>query len=290
MHQIPKSNYSNLWNFEIWSLFILLFDIFFLFRNGNNLLLGTITMTEIPILEFENVDTYYGNIQVLYDINIKVYKGELVCLLGGNASGKSTTLKTILGVCKVKKGLVKLRGERIDNKPTKQIISRGVAIVPENRRIFPRMTVLENLELGAYLRTDNEQIKKDIENIFELFPRLKERTNQAGITLSGGEQQMLAMGRALLSNPEILLMDEPSMGLSPILVDQQFELIQKVNQKGTTIFMVEQNANMALSIADRGYVLQTGSIVLADTAKNLLCNEMMQEAYLGGTDVCEIPL
>jgi len=247
-------------------------------------------MIEPPILEFTNVDTYYGNIQVLYDINITINRGELVCLLGGNASGKSTTLKTILGVCKVKKGAVKLNGERINGQPTKKIIAKGVAIVPENRRIFPRMTVLENLELGAYLRKDTEEIKRDIEKIFELFPRLNERINQAGITLSGGEQQMLAMGRALLSNPDILLMDEPSMGLSPILVDQQFELIQKVNRQGTTIFMVEQNANMALSIADRGYVLQTGSIVLSDTAPNLLCNEMMQEAYLGGADVCETPL
>jgi branched-chain amino acid transport system ATP-binding protein len=247
-------------------------------------------MNQEPILEFKNVDTYYGNIQVLYDINLKIHKGELVCLLGGNASGKSTTLKTILGVCKVKKGEVKLNGERINGKPTKQIISKGVAIVPENRRIFPRMTVLENLELGAYLRKDPEAVKKDMEKMFELFPRLKERTHQAGITLSGGEQQMLAMGRALLSNPDVLLMDEPSMGLSPLLVDQQFELIQKVNQQGTTIFMVEQNANMALSIADRGYVLQTGSIVLSDTAENLLCNQMMQEAYLGGADVCETPL
>jgi branched-chain amino acid transport system ATP-binding protein len=247
-------------------------------------------MAQIPILEFKNVDTYYGNIQVLYDINITINRGELVCLLGGNASGKSTTLKTILGVCKVKKGAVKLNGERIDDQATKKIIAKGVAIVPENRRIFPRMTVLENLELGAYLRKDTEEIKRDIEKIFELFPRLKERINQAGITLSGGEQQMLAMGRALLSNPDILLMDEPSMGLSPILVDQQFELIQKVNRQGTTIFMVEQNANMALSIADRGYVLQTGSIVLSDTAPNLLCNEMMQEAYLGGADICETPL
>ena len=152
------------------------------------------------------------------------------------------------------------------------------------------MTVLENLEMGAYLRNDNEQIKKDIEKIFTLFPRLKERINQAGITLSGGEQQMLAMGRALLSDPDVLLMDEPSMGLSPLLVDQQFELIQKVNRQGTTIFMVEQNANMALSIADRGYVLQTGSIVLSDTAENLLCNEMMREAYLGGTDAYETPV
>jgi len=247
-------------------------------------------MDQIPILEFKNVDTYYGNIQVLYDINITINRGELVCLLGGNASGKSTTLKTILGVCKVKKGAVKLNGERIDGQPTKKIIAKGVAIVPENRRIFPRMTVLENLELGAYLRKDTEEIKRDIEKIFELFPRLKERINQTGITLSGGAQQMLAMGRALLSNPDILLMDEPSMGLSPLLIDQQFDLIQKVNRQGTTIFMVEQNANMALSIADRGYVLQTGSIVLSDTAPNLLCNEMMQEAYLGGADVCETPL
>ena len=243
-------------------------------------------MVETPILEFENVDTYYGNIQVLYDINLKVNKGELVCLLGGNASGKSTTLKTILGACKIKKGAVKLNGVRIDGKPTQFIISKGVAIVPENRRIFPRMTVLENLEMGAYLRKDKNSVKNDLEKVFELFPKLKERINQAGITLSGGEQQMLAMGRALLSNPDILLMDEPSMGLSPLLVDQQFELIQRVNRQGTTIFMVEQNANMALSIADRGYVLQTGSIVLSDTAQNLLNNEMMQEAYLGGQDSC----
>ena len=243
-------------------------------------------MADTPILEFKNVDTYYGNIQVLYDINLIVNTGELVCLLGGNASGKSTTLKTILGACKIKNGTLKLKGERIDGKPTQFIISKGVAIVPENRRIFPRMTVLENLELGAYLRKDKHNVKKDLEKVYELFPKLKERINQAGITLSGGEQQMLAMGRALLSNPDILLMDEPSMGLSPMLVDQQFELIQRINNQGTTIFMVEQNANMALSIANRGYVLQTGSIVLSDSAQNLLCNEMMQEAYLGGQDSC----
>ena len=243
-------------------------------------------MDETPILEFKNVDTYYGNIQVLYDINLTVKKGELVCLLGGNASGKSTTLKTVLGICKIKQGSVMLNGKQINAKSTQYIISKGVAIVPENRRIFPRMTVLENLEIGAYLRKDSDKVKEDIESMFELFPRLKERINQAGITLSGGEQQMLAMGRALLSNPDILLMDEPSMGLSPKLVDQQFELIQKVNGQGTAVFMVEQNANMALSIADRGYVLQTGSIVLTDTAEKLLCNEMMQEAYLGGRDSC----
>ena len=241
------------------------------------------TKGEHPILELENVDTYYGSIQALYGINIKIHKDELVCLLGGNASGKSTVLKTILGVCKPKKGTIRLEGERIDGKPTKYIISKGIAIVPENRRIFPRLTVFENLEMGAYLRTDTDQVKKDIDEMLGLFPQLKDRINQPGITLSGGEQQMLAMARALLANPKILLMDEPSMGLSPALVDQQFELIQKVNQQGTTVFVVEQNANMALSIADRGYVLQTGSIVLTDTAQHLLNNEMMQRAYLGGS-------
>jgi len=240
-------------------------------------------MDNTPILKLENVDTYYGSIQALYGINIQIATGELVCLLGGNASGKSTVLKTILGVCRPKRGEVRLEGERIDGKPTKYIVSKGVSIVPENRRIFPRLTVVENLEMGAYLRNDSVQIRKDMDRMFELFPRLRERRNQLGITLSGGEQQMLAMARALLSNPKILLMDEPSMGLAPVLVDQQFELIQTVHQRGTTVFVVEQNANMALSIADRGYVLQTGSIVLSDTAKNLLNNEMMQKAYLGGS-------
>ena len=240
-------------------------------------------MARNPILELKNVDTYYGNIQVLYDINIDIFDGELVCLLGGNASGKSTTLKTVLGVCKVRRGTVKLNGERIDGKPTKHIISKGVAIVPENRRIFPRLTVLENLEMGAYLRSDTEGVQRDIERMLEQFPQLRQRLNKPGITLSGGEQQMLAMARALLSNPNILLMDEPSMGLAPLLVDRQFELIAEVNKKGTTVFVVEQNANMALSIAHRGYVLQTGSIVLTDTAQNLLNNSMMQKAYLGGT-------
>lgn len=242
-------------------------------------------MVKKPVLKFEHVDAYYDNIQVLYDINLDIYKGEIVCLLGGNASGKSTTLKTILGVCKIKNGTIWLKGERISGKPTRHIISKGVAIVPENRRIFPRMTVVENLELGAYLRQDKDKIKEDIENIFDMFPILKKRANQMGMVLSGGEQQMLAMGRALVSKPEILLMDEPSMGLSPLLVDQQFEIIEEVNRRGTTIFMVEQNANMALSIADRGYVLQTGSIVLSDTAPRLLQNDMMREAYLGGEDL-----
>ena len=241
------------------------------------------TMNIKPILQLKNVDTYYGNLQVLYDLNINIFDGELVCLLGGNASGKSTTLKTILGVCRARRGTVKLNGERIDGKPTKHIISKGVAIVPENRRIFPRLTVLENLEMGAYLRSDTEGGQRDIEGMLERFPQLRERLHKPGITLSGGEQQMLAMARALLSNPKILLMDEPSMGLAPLLVDRQFELIAEVNKKGTTVFVVEQNANMALSIAHRGYVLQTGSIVLTDTAQNLLNNPMMQKAYLGGS-------
>jgi branched-chain amino acid transport system ATP-binding protein len=239
-------------------------------------------MDQGPILELIHVDTYYGSMQVLYDINIEIREGELVCLLGGNASGKSTTLKTVLGVCKVKRGELRLHGERIEGKPTKYIISKGIAIVPENRRIFPRLTVLENLEIGAFLRTDKEVIKEDIQKMLSLFPALRERLHNPGITLSGGEQQMLAMARALLANPKVLLMDEPSMGLAPVLVDQQFELIQEVHRRGTTIFVVEQNANMALSIADRGYVLQTGAIVLADTAQNLLNNAMMQRAYLGG--------
>ena len=241
-------------------------------------------MNDPPVLELIHIDTYYGSIQVLYDITIIINAGELICLLGGNASGKSTTLKTILGVCKIRKGMLRLNGERIDGKSTKDIISRGVAIVPENRRIFPRMTVLENMEMGAFLRTEKDAVKEDIEKMLLLFPALKKRLFNLGITLSGGEQQMLAMVRALLSNPCILLMDEPSMGLAPLLVDQQFELIQQVNKRGTAVFVVEQNANMALSIANRGYVLQTGSIVLADTAQNLLNNEMMKAAYLGGTD------
>jgi branched-chain amino acid transport system ATP-binding protein len=235
-----------------------------------------------PILELKNVNACYGKIQVLYNINMAINKGELICLLGGNASGKSTTLKTILGIVRPRDGQVFLNGENINKKPTNYIIRSGVSIVPENRRIFPRMTVLENLEIGAMYRTDRSQVKDDIESMFELFPRLKQRITRHGMVLSGGEQQMLAMARALLSKPDILLMDEPSMGLSPALVDQQFEIIEDINKKGTTILMVEQNANMALSIADRGYVLQTGEIVLADQACNLLNDPSMQKAYLGG--------
>ncbi len=235
-----------------------------------------------PILELRDVCVSYGKIQVLYDINIAVRRGELVCLLGGNASGKSTTLKTILGIVRPQRGSVVLNGEDISRKPTNYIIRQGISIVPENRRIFPKMSVLENLEIGAMHRTDKVSVKEDIESMFELFPRLKERIFQPGMVLSGGEQQMLAMARALVSRPEILLMDEPSMGLSPALVDQQFEVIESINRQGTTVLMVEQNAAMALSIADRGYVLQTGEIVLDNSAENLLNHRGMQKAYLGG--------
>ncbi len=239
-------------------------------------------MNNTPILELKNVDACYGKIQVLYQINMTIGQGELICLLGGNASGKSTTLKTILGVVRPTAGEVFLNGEKIHQKSTHYIIRHGVSIVPENRRIFPRMTVLENLEIGAMHRTDKAQVKCDLEAMFELFPRLKQRITRLGMVLSGGEQQMLAMARALLSNPALLLMDEPSMGLSPALVDQQFEIIENINKKGTTILMVEQNATMALSIADRGYVLQTGEIVLEGPAQTLLNDPNMQKAYLGG--------
>jgi len=234
-----------------------------------------------PMLKLSGIDTYYGPIQILKDVNVEIYEGEMVCLLGGNASGKSTTLKAVLGLVKPARGSIEFRGERIDGLPTGHIVTRGLAIVPENRRIFPEMTVLENLELGAYLRNDKEGIKEDMERALALFPHLRERLSQLGGTLSGGEQQMLAIARALMSRPQLLLMDEPSMGLAPILVERIFELIQEINRQGTSIFMVEQNANMALSIADRGYVLQTGRVVLADTAQNLLQNEMMKKAYLG---------
>jgi branched-chain amino acid transport system ATP-binding protein len=236
-----------------------------------------------PLLALEHVDTYYGPIPILQDINVEIHEGEIVCLLGGNASGKSTTLKTILGLVQPTRGAVQFRGERIDGLPTGHIVARGISIVPENRRIFPEMTVLENLEMGAYLRhtAHRDEIEQDMARVLELFPRIRERLSQRGGTLSGGEQQMLAMGRALMSRPTLLLMDEPSMGLAPLLVERIFELIQRVNEQGTTIFMVEQNARVALSIAARGYVLQTGRLALADTAQNLLDNEMMQQAYLG---------
>lgn len=234
-----------------------------------------------PILRFNKVNTHYGPIHILQDMDLEIYPGELVCLLGGNASGKSTTLKTILGLVRPNSGQVIFRGEVVNHQPTSYRVRHGMAVVPENRRIFGEMSVYENLLMGAYLRSDKEGIEADLERMLSLFPRLKERYHQAGSTLSGGEQQMLAMARALMSRPKLLLMDEPSMGLAPLLVEQNFELIKQVNRQGATVFIVEQNATMALSIAGRGYVLQTGRIALADTAANLLRNEDLKRAYLG---------
>jgi branched-chain amino acid transport system ATP-binding protein len=223
-----------------------------------------------PVLELRNVCTHYGQIQVLRNISLEIREGEIVCLLGGNASGKTTTLKTILGFVVPTQGDVLLRGRRVNGLETQRLVDMGVSMVPENRRLFRRMTVRENLELGFCLREDRDEIEKDFDRVFSLFPRVKERLSQRAGTLSGGEQQMVAMARALMARPKVLLM-----------VEQNFEIIQEVNRQGTTIFVVEQNANMALSIADRGYVLQTGKVVLADTARNLLKNPQMRAAYLG---------
>jgi branched-chain amino acid transport system ATP-binding protein len=234
-----------------------------------------------PVLEMRNVHTHYGLVSVLRNVTVEIYSGEMVCLLGGNASGKTTTLKTILGYVKPSQGEVLLRGEIVSGMKTTEIVRRGISMVPENRRLFGNMTVAENLELGAYLRTDRQQVAEERERILEVFPRVRERLKQKAGTLSGGEQQMVAMGRALMADPKVLLMDEPSMGLAPVLVEQVFQIIQTIRGLGKTIFVVEQNANMALSIADRGYVIQTGQVVLADTAKNLLENPLMREAYLG---------
>ncbi|MFP3915994.1 MAG: ABC transporter ATP-binding protein [Actinomycetota bacterium] len=236
-----------------------------------------------PVLEFRGVNTHYGAAHILKDVDLEIYDGEMVCLLGGNASGKTTTLKTILGFVPPTSGAVVIGGENANSWNTAERVKAGVSMVPENRRLFKRMTVKENLEIGAYLREDGDNLDDDMERVFELFPRIKERLGQKAGTLSGGEQQMVAVGRALMSRPRILLMDEPSMGLAPVLVTQNFEIIDQINQAGTTVFMVEQNASMALSIADRGYVLQTGQVVLADTAKGLLENPQMRKAYLGDT-------
>jgi branched-chain amino acid transport system ATP-binding protein len=233
----------------------------------------------MSLLRLQDVDTYYGEIHILQKLSLEVAKGELVCLLGGNASGKSTTLKTILGLVRPRSGTVELDGEDVTGKTTSYRIARGMAIVPENRRLFAPMTVLENLEMGAYL--DRSSFDEQLERVFSLFPVLKDRRKQLAGTLSGGEQQMVAMGRALMSQPKLLLMDEPSMGLAPILVERNFEIIQQVHEAGVAVLVVEQNANVSLSIADRGYVLQTGRIVLADSAQALLANEDLRKAYLG---------
>ena len=237
----------------------------------------------VPVLEFRGINTHYGAAHILKDVDLQIYEGEMVCLLGGNASGKTTTLKTILGMVPATSGTVYIDGANANDWTTADRVKAGVSMVPENRRLFKRMTVQENLEIGAYLREDKDQFEADLERIFAMFPRVKERLNQKAGTLSGGEQQMVAMGRALMAKPKILLMDEPSMGLAPVLVAQNFEIIDQINRAGTTVFMVEQNANMALSIADRGYVLQTGQVVLSDSADALLANPQMRQAYLGET-------
>jgi branched-chain amino acid transport system ATP-binding protein len=233
------------------------------------------------LLRLQNIDTYYGEIHILEDLNLNVREGELVSLLGGNASGKSTTLKTILGLVQPRNGSVEFRGEEVTGRNTSYRIRQGMAIVPENRRLFGPMTVLENLEMGAYLIRDTKGRKEDFERVYTLFPLLHERRGQLAGTLSGGEQQMVAMGRALMARPKLLLMDEPSMGLAPILVERSFEIIQQVHQSGVAMLVVEQNANMALSIADRGYVLSTGRCVLSGPAKELLQHEDMRKAFLG---------
>jgi branched-chain amino acid transport system ATP-binding protein len=233
----------------------------------------------MSLLRLKDVDTYYGEIHILQRVSLEIGEGELVCLLGGNASGKSTTLKTILGIVKPRRGAVELDGEEVTGRPTSYRIARGLAIVPENRRLFAPMTVYENLEMGAYLNRDS--FDDQLERVFGLFPLLKDRRKQLAGTLSGGEQQMVAMGRALMSKPKLLLMDEPSMGLAPVLVERNFEIIKQVHEDGVAVLVVEQNANVSLSIADRGYVLQTGRIVLADSAKALLANEDLRKAYLG---------
>jgi branched-chain amino acid transport system ATP-binding protein len=231
------------------------------------------------LLELEGVDTYYGLIHILQELNLRVGKGELVCLLGGNASGKSTTLKTILGIVQPRRGAVRFDGAEVTERSTSHRIAKGMAIVPENRRLFAPMTVLENLEMGAYLHGGGS--KEDFERVYSLFPLLHERRSQLAGTLSGGEQQMVAMGRALMARPKLLLMDEPSMGLAPVLVERSFEIIKEVHESGVAILVVEQNANVSLSIADRGYVLSTGRIVLEGKAADLLQNEELRKAYLG---------
>lgn len=233
------------------------------------------------LLELRKVTTHYGPIRVLHNVDMTIYPGEMVCLLGGNASGKSTTLKTILGIVRVSEGEMYFRGERADKLSIAERVSRGVAVVPENRRVFPKMTVKENLEMGAYLRNKKNEIQEDLDYVMQLFPRLGERVAQKAGTMSGGEQQMLAMGRALMSRPKLILMDEPSMGLAPLFVEKIFQIIKQVNERGISVFVVEQNANVALAIADRGYVLQTGEVVLSGPAKELLNNEAMKKAYLG---------
>lgn len=235
----------------------------------------------MALLEVKDVHAYYGNIHALKGVSLTVEKGEIVSLIGGNGAGKTTTLRTISGLMSPRSGSITLEGEDLSNYKAHELASRGVAMVPEGRGVFAKMTVLENLEMGAYYRKDKDGIAKDLESVYQLFPRLKERRSQIAGTLSGGEQQMLATGRALMAHPNLLLMDEPSMGLAPVLVEAIFDTIKRINKEGTTILLVEQNATMALQVANRGYVLQTGEIVLHDTAEHLQQNKMVQKAYLG---------
>ena len=233
------------------------------------------------MLELRDVHTYYGRIRALRGVSLEVKAGEVVALIGSNGAGKTTTLKTIVGILKPQRGEIQFEGKRIDGVATDRIVRMGIAQAPEGRRIFPRMTVLENLELGAFARDDALGVRADMERVFRLFPRVKERLHQKGGTLSGGEQQMLAIARALMARPQLLLLDEPSMGLSPILVEAIFETIRSIRSQGTTILLVEQNARMALRVANRGYVIQTGRIVLHDTADALLKSDLVRKSYLG---------
>jgi len=236
-----------------------------------------------PLLELSGVSAAYGPVPVLHGLDVELHSDEVVCLLGGNAAGKTSTMNTIVGMLPLTSGTIRFDGKEISGLAPPEIISQGIAVVPEGRRIFPRLSVQENLDLGAYGRTDEKVAQRhDLERVFERFPRLAERASQLGGTLSGGEQQMLAIGRALMSRPRLLLMDEPSMGLAPALVDRVFEIIEEIHREGTAIFLVEQNARMALEVASRGYVLQQGRIVLAGSSEELLASEAVQEAYLGG--------
>jgi branched-chain amino acid transport system ATP-binding protein len=235
----------------------------------------------MALLELSDVHTYYGAIHALRGVTLHVEDGEIVTLIGSNGAGKSTTLRTISGLLRPREGTIQLGGERIDGKRPHQIVELGVCQSPEGRRVFPRMSVHENLEMGAFARKDRATVATDFERVYDLFPRLRERRTQRGGTLSGGEQQMLAIGRALMAAPRVLLLDEPSMGLAPILVEQIFEIVRTINQQGTTVLLVEQNALMALGIAHRGYILQTGEIVLTDTGERLRSNEGVRKAYLG---------
>ena len=240
------------------------------------------------LLQFRAVDTYYGDLHVLKSVDYRIEEGEIVCLLGGNASGKSTTMKAIMGIVVPTRGDIVYQGQSLAGISVAERVRRGIAPVLEARRLFPRMTVYENLEMGAYIRSRGPAFDEDLERVFTLFPRVKERLRQLAGTLSGGEQQMVAIGRALMARPKLLCMDEPSMGLAPVFVEQVFDIIQTINRQGTTIFMVEQNANMALSIAHRAYVLQTGQVVLSGAAEELRRNPMIREAYLGEMKVEQV--